>query len=114
MTRFFYTDPLAAAWQAKHFGMETTNGFYFICNSDRGVIAAGGGDANGKYFVHPDSLHLLDVQVGDLISINGGDSANIATHDEFLAELKRLEPHFAKPLRIIQRKGLPFFWPEAE
>lgn len=24
MSRFFYTDPLAAAWMAKHFGMDFT------------------------------------------------------------------------------------------
>lgn len=45
--------------------------------------------------------------VGDLISIDDGKSASIATHVEFLEQLKVMERHFAAPLKIIQRAGKP-------
>lgn len=82
-TRYFYTDPLAAAWMAKHFGMKLrvdadSNGGYMI---DAGARFIDCGDtfrelwerdfsSLGKMYVHPDSLHLLDPQLGDIITVN--------------------------------------------
>jgi hypothetical protein len=69
--RFFYTDPLAAAWQAKHFGM------YFLADRrsrrmTRAVLRIAG-STNGQFYIHPDSLRMLEPQVGDVYynSCNG-------------------------------------------
>lgn len=43
----------------------------------------------------------------DLVSINNGESANMVKGEEFLEQLKILEPQFIAPLRIIQRQGKP-------
>lgn len=113
--RYYYTDLIHVAYMAKKFGMGFSNihsGAYFDCplhRDDRLVD-----DNDDKYYIHPDSLHILEPREGDLISINGGLSANIVTHAEFLDEIKLMEPQFAAPLKIIQRNNQPFFWPESE
>jgi hypothetical protein len=66
MTRHFYTDPLAAAWMAKHFGIEfrywrwNDLSFQFTPVNARAVELD-----SSKLYIHPDSLHLLEPQVGD-------------------------------------------------
>jgi hypothetical protein len=68
--RCFYTDPLAAAWMAKHFGMR------LLYPNDNDVLkgelyygllkdAEGEPDVFSRLYVHSDSLRLLEPQVGD-------------------------------------------------
>lgn len=83
MTRYFYTDPLAAAWMAKHFGMmfgiKHNGTIHWNCI----------GWADGPFspiketadilctisnhhdlYVHPDSVHLLEPQVDDAVEFD--------------------------------------------
>jgi len=118
MTRYFYTDPLAAAWMARHFGMK------LVClhhNKDDGVEAEQAGtpypfahailsaemweDAIHatcrRIYVHAESLRLLEPQVGDMIShlTSGGERASytIVPQD---SPLKEKCPHsFGPPSR---------------
>ena len=147
--RYFYTDPLAAAWMAKHFGM-----MFGIRHFDKfvpepiyfnGVWAAAklvdeilDFDPDVALYVHPDSLHLLEPKVGDMIMHGSykreqdknpeGWTAVLVTGllpPEFESEL-RAESGVTKPLcyaydeeimichRIIQRDGIAFHWPESE
>jgi hypothetical protein len=85
-----------------------------------------------KLYVHPDSVHLLTPQRGDLVfydNLHGGEawdevSAIIPPDDERYPYVGTGEPlmlmdggehPYVKELRrIIQRQGTPFFWPESE
>lgn len=60
--KYYYTDPLAAAWMGKHFGMrfDTEIEPYLYLH----------GEDNVPYYIHPDSLQILEPEVGDLIGAN--------------------------------------------
>jgi hypothetical protein len=118
--RYFYTDPLAAAWMAKHFGMRFISWdsgkeyeeFMPIYNAGSPIEKI---REDQRYVVHPDSLPLLEPMVGDLIYITeskigtltrqNGDHLKLFTGDWLI-----------KPdhVSIIRRDGKPFFWPESE
>ena len=121
--RYFYTDPLAAAWMAKHFGMR----FRPDCYSDRALPE--GEDITrfahprfgGRFYVHPDSLPLLQPQLGDLISHLGVrawriDRVEETTYTHVAFGVERLDRFTFKSdcPQIIQRKRLAFHWPESE
>lgn len=127
MTRWFYSDPLAAAWMAKRHGMRflhkaTVNECDILALFAAGVFRF----QSIPLDVHPDSLHLLEPRAGDLwqettqagvvtagvvISTSGG----VITVR--VPERRNGKSHFCcAPAigRIIQRDGKPFFWPERE
>lgn len=137
---FYYTDPLAAAWMAKHFGMmfginhygkivwdcETqgaTGEWSPIRDWEHIAADAADGDAQPAYYIHPDSLHLLDPKEWDMGQRMRGVPVVICS-DQNYAEFERAgigrnyvalgDPLFDSHFRIIQRNGLPFFWPEME
>ena len=94
---------------AKHFGMKIGN---FMGDNVFGSVevkAVIDIYADWKFHIHPDSLPLLEPQVGDIIFIAGaGGDSDIAV--EFS------DPHLdpANDKQIIQRDGKPFMWPESE
>jgi hypothetical protein len=135
--RYFYTDPLAAAWMAKHFGMRFVNVDVAYDDSPEKLCALlddmGYGD--GKNQIHPDNLQLLMPQVGDVVeyewnaapalhAIIDKSQPHAITDDEWAYEARDvfteaqlpilLEPTATRNLRIIQRNGIPFMWPESE
>src|SRR4051794_27664391 len=69
--RYFYTDPLAAAWMAKHFGMIFLAGEYECRhNSDLSCYDSWPEpDDPDKFYIYPESLPLLEPQVGDVCKI---------------------------------------------
>lgn len=98
--KYFYTDPLAAAWMAKHFGMEydfSEHKFYGWTTEHQLPLE--------KYYIHPDSLHLLKLQIGDLVQQDSEYSFFVISEED----AKKLEIY-----EIIQRNGIPFMWPETE
>lgn len=102
--KYYYTDPLAAAWMAKHFGMQ----FSFDGGMKYEEIWNLSIDSEPPFYIHPDSLHLLEQQVGDAVQISTGTCWKL--HDtQNLAESERYPS-----LRIIQRNGVVFMWPETE
>jgi len=141
MKRFFYTDSLAAAWMAKHFGMK-------FGIKHKGVVQW---NCIGKLdepfgplqrpedildpisesvplYIHPDSLHLLEPQVGDLFrfSNKGPIYECVCDVDKHVArigyipnppqwELSQTKQYIGDlRFRIIQRNGASFMWPESE
>jgi hypothetical protein len=123
-TRYYYADPLAAAWMQKKFGMRFVRDFLAPDNSgDTKEIGFDGPVTcifeGQKYYIHPDSLPLLEPCEGDLVE-----------HYDFSGCYK--DPYFFKTEtfknfgidvteyfrnnsgKIIQRDGKPFFWPECE
>lgn len=105
--RYFYTDPLAAAWMAKHFGM------FFIHPYDGDAFCdeAVAGWGISPVYIHPDSLHLLESQVGDLIHVVTYclDDEPYDHHAIVYRDEQRV-----KDAEVVQRNGIAFHWPECE
>ena len=116
--RYFYSDPLAAAWMAKHFGMEfDVNDFdgvmfrkwsnweqFFVGNFHHFQKGA------AKWHIHPDSLHLLEPEVSDLLVGNWN-----AVFVENRSDRKTAQQLIRTAgYRITQRDGKAFIWPESE
>lgn len=61
--RYFYTDRLAAAWMARHFGMQLVAFHYergrLDLEEDEEILNAAASIDPPCYFIHRDSLHLL-------------------------------------------------------
>lgn len=134
--RYFYTDPLKAAWMAKHFNIafmedttldSTPDDARNVCLDTAYEADCGWGRVeNGKYYIEPDCYGMLKPQVGDIVTwtLNHGDD------DEELVIKKVLQDgqvdikwitHFFNDnqfcrynRKITQRYGKVFFTPETE
>ena len=127
MTRYSYSDPLAAAWMERHFGMRLVD--------EEGIERMAWTLAHATQcllFAHPDSLALLEPQVGDLVTntheprnaehrpcsgkvvgfINRRTSAYVDVGERHNGKREFCED--ADALRVLQRAGKPFHWPERE
>lgn len=115
MTRYFYTDPLAAAWMAKHFGV---NYLYFSQEDGGCQFYEGVGfrmelpNRNGRFYIQPDSLHLLTAQLGDLCKFRGITA--IGEEDFESPQYWEVGERQQGWQEIIRRNGLAFHWPESE
>lgn len=118
--RYFYTDPLAATWMAKHYGMRFryNNGDVFQDSGEWFTLPME--MPSYLFFIHPDSLHLLEPQVGDVLRKGATDKtrvdlrlvdAGVNDHEFWLTISKKF---IERGYQIIQRKGLAFMWPETE
>jgi hypothetical protein len=135
MTRLFYSDPLAAAWMAKHFGMkfQNQNNGAEITGQDIVEHAATGNTC--RINIHPDSLSLLEPRVGDcgwfhtlglarIVRVTAdaiftdvdGDRQRGQTHDSLFRIFMRLMPcqPYETPYGPLDRRHLEFMWPEIE
>jgi hypothetical protein len=115
--RYFYDDPLATAWMAKHFGVQ------FDCPSLAGIaIRAIIEDGNFIFdrligvelfraYFHPDSLPILAPLEGDK------DEDGYIYHSTvkwWLLEAKERIFNRGSDSHTAQRQGRPFFWPQKE
>lgn len=119
--RYYYEDPLAAAWMAKHFGMQFEG--YDEIEIDMGEILSAAlkpHDVRINYIVPSifiirlDSLHLLEPLEGDLCRIRlpikyDGTDQHVTAYS---AENKL--PKSSEFVAIIQRNGIAFMWPKTE
>jgi hypothetical protein len=142
MTRWYYDDPLAAAWMAKHHAMTfSTEGIMddksataWMCSV--GPVSFLGDEATVKtslhernFYIHPDSLSLLKPQVGDLVAFSDEkvvpvfDKGQLFYHRREIDPYHRLmvlnahfasEPYLSMKQHIIQRNGIAFHWPKRE
>ncbi len=118
--KYFYTDPLAAAWMAKHFRMkflsDTTKDETPDDASDYEADTAyeadcGWGKAKErKYYIHPESLHLLEPKDDDMDD-NGRD---LTINEYGIFSSYKGWAHGRFDGKIIQRNGIAFMWPECE
>lgn len=115
-TRYFYDCPLKAAYMQRYFGMrlqETYNGHATYVEIPPAVIRSQSSHPSIQpAYVHPHSLHLLEPQPGDF----GWDAENsfVACYSDGCFCLSPIGDYAVSPVRIIQRDGKPFFWPERE
>lgn len=103
--RYFYTDSLAAAWMAKHFGMRFWNESHEIH-----VLPLVDGEKEGKWTIQPDSEGILGVRLGDIVSMTKAMDRYAVVNAEELRDAFNETGDY----KIIQRRGIPFFWPEQE
>lgn len=125
MKRGYYDDPLAAAWMQKHFNMEIytvakwcTHGL--VVTIEEALMINGGGiegckPTGDKWYIHPDSMKLLEPQVGDWCygelfgdgnPFFNGPRLFPWENNDFVEENKNF--------KIIHRNGLAFHWPKFE
>lgn len=106
--RYFYNDPLVAAYMAKHFGMK----FYtypdgsdlsepITWENEFSRFHYHEGEVNWR--VHPDSLQLLERRMSDICQ--GLNNSSVFCVAALLGD---------NAGQIIQRDGKRFFWPESE
>ncbi len=117
--KYFYTDPLAAAWMAKHFGM------LFTPYHDDPPLAWEPSEDwpyRDRYYIYSDSLRLLEPDVGDIVfeSAHG----TVYPYEVTIEGFSQMGYFSKKPLKyngayyvngkIIQRNDIPFMCPQCE
>lgn len=137
MTRYYYDCPIMAGYMAKYFGMkmlyerdgQSLSNPLPLWQFARRIEF---GDGKEIYVVHPDSLPLLDPQVGDIVMVNAdgiiipervsfwhddGDESYPYTGNGqrvYLLESMRPSWFYAEQMTIIHRDGKAFHWPMKE
>lgn len=114
--RYFYRDPLAAAWMAKYFGVrlqavsliddEMVDVSFMFLSATVEVISEF--SDNSKFYIHPDCCHLLEPQRGDM-----NDNGDYWNGEEWWQKTECTYPN-DEIYKIIERNGIPFMWPESE
>lgn len=119
MTRRFYTDPLAAAWMTKHFGMR----FQVVCGETMFTVVSGREQvfqsADGRLYIHLHSLRLLEPQAGDVVQNPDEEVARVCLDAKPVVmpgwvKLSEAKEFVGTAATIIQRDGKAFHWPESE
>lgn len=114
--RYFYTDPLAAAWMAFRHDIRFTHDSYFGeydtdddgCTKIRIFHDQG---SPGRFYIRPETLHLLVPQEGDVAyvrEIPGEPLSRALVYPIHILNTKH------DVVRIISRNGIAFMWPESE
>lgn len=130
MTKLYYDDPLIAAYMSKEFGVEyitpekytyTHEWLDFFLDIDGDDIV----DNGGEHYIHPDSHHIFEPQVGDLVYTGHHDGneytvrlMKFATEHKgaFIWSIAGAHGPVGKNCikSIIQRNNKPFFNPLKE
>lgn len=132
MPRAFYDCPLKAAYMVKYYGMklgQSDNGYStgwkeWIAPMELDAFYQG--LKISPAYIHPDSLHLLEPQEGDILECSGfswEDSTLGYAVKEVYGVANKHEYEYLIPInnvtgtsnfRILQRNGLAFMWPSFE
>ncbi|WP_143393538.1 hypothetical protein [Fimbriiglobus ruber] len=120
MTRFFYRDPIAAAWMARQFGMRFRSWeqeFEFRPDDLEFAVQRAMRDERLKQppiRVHPDSVGLLEPREGDLVFTGLKFEYELVWRDHKGLRIDTSQgTRYPTGLMVIQRNGKPFIWPEA-
>lgn len=111
--RYYYTDPLAAAWMIKHHGVHFDNGDNLRSACEAIGIDGENVSKGGAFYVHPDSMGVFEPREGDVLFPRGEKGCGIIVADsQTMLEMAKLMPR--EWYKIIQRNGKAFIWPEVE
>lgn len=69
-------------------------------------------DTPDRFYIHPDSIHLLEPQENDLTKIIHADGETASYCKVY--DLQDDRDWLSDVVQIIQRNGIPFMWPECE
>jgi hypothetical protein len=131
--KLYYTDPLQAAYMSREFGVKwkERDGRILADDNNYNTVIF----HHGRYSVHPDSYHVFEPQVGDIIKHNEMGNLNTGTIEQIKRETnedydekeewERVDIFMSWDVKndytldveieqIIQRDGKPFFNPEVE
>ncbi len=118
--RYFYTDAVKAIFMAKNFGMkfesEASGEIYY--DFKYGIIETESLWDEG-FYIHPDSLPLLEPMAGDL-GLDSEGEPHIYLKESGQKPRWHLYTTYDFPeyrpsaIQIIQRDGKAFHWPEKE
>jgi hypothetical protein len=140
--KYYYDDPLAAAWMVKHFGMrfelvmfnvDTKNVVHHLCSPELFVewprLNLDTERFGLNYYIHPGDHHLLDPIPGDLVRRKTDGICYVCVDEKALhdgwgvfaapsaAYYGRTDSYQSIPfdaLDIIQRNGKAFIIPKQE
>jgi hypothetical protein len=127
--KYYYTDPLAAAWMADKFGMKFEHDFDFAAMIIQYDLMRRNGKEVRNIYIHPESLYLLRPQEGDVIDSPIGivkikprehqmtmvRSDMTMTQNTRYTDIETANAMNSKwGIKIIQRAAAPFMWPEIE
>ena len=106
MPKYYYTDPIAAYWMAKHFRMKLVAGSFCLQHesADTFLRLLGEGLSVDKFTVHPESVGLLEPKAGDVVEDDSRAKVRTLTAAHF--------PYSAALRQILRRNGRVFFHPE--
>lgn len=113
--KYFYTDPLAAAWMAKHFGMKFENGDNFKSACE----VAGATLDTMPFVIQRRSVRLLEPQQGDWIKadeLTGGIVSDVSKENKEAVvyfDGYCIVPRFDE-IEIVQRNDIAFMWPQKD
>jgi len=124
----YYSDPLEAAYMAKHHGMvflSSSDGEIQFSLEEESAIPVlelitpmadnYGWVPTNRAYIHPDSLHLLEPKVGDLYLITEPDDDAILHNVTVVLDNNLCEKWRNRPTgEIIRRDGKAFHWPKSE
>lgn len=138
MTRYFYTDPLAAAWMWQYHGIRYESSL----SAEWQIRVSGHGESSSRFevtydygakpecfYIHPDSLYLLQPQAGDIVKAirhevdyEFAEEYVIGSYSPVGNVTVRVNPGgtllhtYGEGYRIeiILRNGIPFMAPEKE
>lgn len=133
MIRFYYDDPISAAYMAKNHGMQLVEFWMFdrspyaaeISFTGKVFIERGSDNSHIKFYLMPDDIKLLEPQAGDLVEYwfehqpdywANGNNKKLRRQMEIKKEGHLLSMKARKPFKIIviQRNGKAFIMPEEE
>lgn len=122
--KYYYTDPLAAAYMEQAFYVDLCDkrnnpvGFGIYQNSMECYTSPESEQYSGLLCIDPDSYHIFEPQVGDLVQrkppheiYQGDDDLFIFINDE---RMLKINTEGDKNNIIIQRNNKPFFWPKVQ
>lgn len=121
MTKYYYDCPIKAAYMAKYFGVKLQ---ILVANESECQLyswfynMALPSGAGKNLYIHPNSLHILEPQVGDLIKEYGAPLYRYLdgklSNGDFTAYKNKYDIKFDEVARIVERNNIPFIYPEIE
>lgn len=121
MTHYYYDNPLAAAWMAKHFGMVFLSPRREILYFDDSQFRRQSDSSlafSKQYIIAPTILKILEPKIGDIVLNCDQDPARVIPDSKIPGyhevSLKYAMEWVGKEAIIILRDGKPFHWPKKE
>ncbi len=122
MPKYYYTDPLKAAWQIKNHAFKLESIVSWEAIFEVACDCQGGGGFRNewfddKYYIHPNCHELLKPQVDDIIEFDGFvyGLVNSVNADEIAIQCDDI--FYVRDIEectIIQRNEKAFFMPEVK
>ena len=119
--KLYYNDPLIACYMAREFGVkysekpDGTNELYWCSYMEDDYFDDDEENRYDKAYIHPDSYHIFEPQVGDWGNEGDYPCSVCGIEDDGTISVMIGDEHaFAENFRIMVRNNRPFFWPESE